>query len=166
MSEDPWARELAAAHQQTGGNTGTDAAASQAAAQAAQQAAAQQPVTEPVVTAQGTWQESFPGYGASEVSSPPQQHGWLSSGGQDAAYGAPSGGYGPGGVISQAQANRLIEQIVLKQLEDSPPIVRRGFTFMEQRTGVPRSQLGMGGQSFLGGGSFLHVSSPFCVSCC
>lgn len=137
MSDDPWAREQAAVNQ-PGAGAGKYTPPGSAQQQNPSTSYGAQPVTEPVITAEGgQQQESFPGFGSS------YQGGWLSQG-QDASYGA--GGPAP---MSQAQSERLLEYIVLKQIEDSPPIVQHGFKIVERHTGVRRSQLGLGGQSFL-----------------
>lgn len=161
MSDNPWDREQAAVNQQASGQTGAGAdrpGQEQAPPAPAQQGEQQQqgtaagygtqPGTEPVVTAESTWrQESAPGFGASLLPSQPQG-GWLPPG-QDATYSAGYGSMG-GGALSQAHAERLLESIVLRQIEESPPIIRQGFMILEQRTGVHKIQLGKGGQCFLG----------------
>lgn len=136
MSDNPWAQEQAAFNQQATGQAGAGAGTSAPPGPAQQQDPATsygaQPVPEHVITAEARQQESFPGFGLSS------QGGWPSQG-QDALYS--SGGLAP---MSQEQSERLLEWIVLRQIEDTPPIVRKGFMIVEQHTGVRRSQLAMG----------------------
>lgn len=159
MSDNPWAQEQAAFNQQATGQAGAGAGTSAPPGPAQQQDPATsygaQPVPEHVITAESArQQESFPGFGLSS------QGGWPSQG-QDALYS--SGGLAP---MSQEQSERLLEWIVLRQIEDTPPIVRKGFMIVEQHTGVRRSQLAMGGQFFLAK-SCLHqrreVESRLCL---